>query len=226
MDIFRYLIKCPLNVWGHSRFNIQLNKLKNFSCTSFFGYLGPVGEVDALSLVWKKLQTIPERISATNICNTCKRIPGCRNQMVEYHGKRRFQIYKEMSFTFDNVAFTFKQIKSRNCRYPEQTASAKLNPTKTKMNPKKLTQSDLFYEQSVSQIVQRKMNSIISGAHDHIRFRRLTIARVGNEPNMNPKKLDQIRSTSTTFGKEILNQIRSTSDVYKVLQESHNSLPF
>ena len=86
------------------------------------------------------------------------------------------------------------------------------------MNPKKLTQSDLFYRHSVSQIVQRKMNSIISGAHDLIRFRRLTIARVGNKPNidsnirfvqraphsekkfrmwnMNPRKLNQIRSTS------------------------------
>lgn len=89
-----------------------------------------------------------------------------------------------MSFTFDNVAFTFKYIKSRKCRDSEQTASAKLKPTKTKMNPKKLTQSDLFYRHSVSQIVQRKMNSIISGAHDLIRFRRLTIARVGNKPNI------------------------------------------
>lgn len=55
MDIFRNLIKCPLNVWGHSRFNISLNKLNNFSCTSFFVYLGAVGEAGALSLEWKKL---------------------------------------------------------------------------------------------------------------------------------------------------------------------------
>ena len=39
---------------GHSRFNISLNKLNNFSCTSFFVYLGAVGEAGALSLEWKK----------------------------------------------------------------------------------------------------------------------------------------------------------------------------
>lgn len=35
--------------------HISLNKLNNFSCTSFFVYLGAVGEAGALSLEWKKL---------------------------------------------------------------------------------------------------------------------------------------------------------------------------
>ena len=82
--------------------------------------------------------------------------------------------------------------------------------------------------------VLRTLSVSNRSTHDHIRFRRLTIARVGNEPNMNPKKLDQIRSTNATFGKEIPNVKYESENTqsdslnercYKVLQESHNSLP-